>query len=46
MTAVRHQRWLRVLAWLGVAAALLGTLMLYRDPDFLMRMADQIWSCF
>ena len=46
MTVIWRQRLLRALAWLGVVAALLGTLALYRDPDFLVRLADQLWSCF
>ncbi len=46
MTAARRHRLRQALAWLGVAAVLLGTLMLYRDPDFLVRLADQLWSCF
>jgi hypothetical protein len=35
--------------WLGVsvaALALLGTLRLYQRPDFLLTLADQLWSCF
>ena len=28
------------------ALALLGTLMLYQRPDFLVNLADQLWSCF
>ncbi len=45
MSATR-QRWWHAAAWLAVALVLLGTLMLYRDPDFLVRLADQLWSCF
>lgn len=26
--------------------ALLGTLMLYLQPGFMVNLADQIWSCF
>lgn len=29
-----------------VALALLGTLELYQRPDFLLSLADQLWSCF
>ena len=36
----------RLLVWTGVALALLGTLALYNRPDFLMNLADQLWSCF
>lgn len=34
------------LVWGGVALALLGTLSLYNRPDFLVNLADQLWSCF
>ncbi len=36
----------RALAWTAVALALLGTLALYQRPDFLVNLADQLWSCF
>ena len=28
------------------ALALLGTLMLYLQPGFMVNLADQLWSCF
>jgi hypothetical protein len=31
---------------LAAALALLGTLRLYQQPDFLLTLADQLWSCF
>lgn len=37
---------LKVLVWTVVALALLGTLTLYQRPDFLVKLADQLWSCF
>jgi len=37
---------LRALTWTGVAAGLLATLALYQRPEFLVNLADQIWSCF
>jgi hypothetical protein len=37
---------LRVVAWTVVGAGLLATLALYQRPDFLVNLADQIWSCF
>lgn len=37
---------LKTLAWFVVALALLGTLTLYQRPDFLVNLADQLWSCF
>ncbi len=36
----------RALAWAAVAAGLLATLALYHRPDFLVSLADQLWSCF
>jgi hypothetical protein len=30
----------------AAAAALLATLTLYTRPDFMVRLADQLWSCF
>ena len=37
---------IQALVWSAVALALLGTLTLYQRPDFLMSLADQLWSCF
>lgn len=37
---------LRVIGLLAVALALLATLALYQRPDFLLQLADQVWSCF
>jgi hypothetical protein len=37
----------RWLIGVSVAAlALLGTLRLYQQPDFLLTLADQLWGCF
>lgn len=36
----------RALIWTLVGLALLGTLALYDRPDFLVNLADQLWSCF
>lgn len=30
----------------AAAAVLLATLTLYTRPDFMVRLADQLWSCF
>lgn len=38
--------WVKAALWAAVGAALLGTLSLYNQPDFLMSLADQLWSCF
>jgi hypothetical protein len=37
---------IKTLVWAAVALALLGTLALYNRPDFLVNLADQLWSCF
>lgn len=36
----------KALVWTVVGLALLGTLGLYNRPDFLVNLADQLWSCF
>jgi hypothetical protein len=36
----------RLAIWATIALALLGTLMLYNQPGFLVNLADQLWSCF
>lgn len=36
----------RAMVWAGVLAVLLGTLALYNRPDFLVDLANQLWSCF
>lgn len=42
-TTYSASRWF---GWLAVALALAGTLALYLQPDFLVTLADQLWSCF
>jgi len=37
---------IQILVWSAVALALLGTLTLYQRPEFLVSLADQVWSCF
>jgi hypothetical protein len=37
---------IKALVWFAVALALLGTLTLYQRPEFLVSLADQVWSCF
>ncbi len=36
----------RVAAWSLVVLALAATLAMYMRPDFLVTLADQLWSCF
>jgi hypothetical protein len=38
---VRH-----ALTWSLVLLALMGTLALYAQPDFMVNLADQVWACF
>lgn len=37
---------IKALILTAAALALLGTLALYNRPDFLVNLADQLWSCF
>lgn len=37
---------MRALAWTAAVAALLATFALYHRPEFLVSLADQLWSCF
>ena len=36
----------RTLAWSAALAVLLATFALYHRPEFLVSLADQLWSCF
>lgn len=36
----------KVLVWAAVLLALAGAWSLYTRPDFLVNLADQLWSCF
>ncbi|WP_413906145.1 hypothetical protein [Candidatus Skiveiella danica] len=36
----------RFLVYVVVAATLAGVFALYTRPEFLMNLADQLWSCF
>jgi hypothetical protein len=37
---------IKALVWTGVLLALAGAWSLYTRPDFLVNLADQLWSCF
>jgi len=37
---------IRTLVWTGMLLALAGVWSLYTQPDFLVKLADQLWSCF
>ncbi|MFP5467755.1 MAG: hypothetical protein ACLGG8_09555 [Gammaproteobacteria bacterium] len=36
----------RTLLWTGIGLTLIGIFTLYQEPDFLVQLADQLWSCF
>ena len=36
----------KLLLIVAIVAILLGVFMLYAQPEFLVSMADQLWSCF
>lgn len=36
----------RTAIWVAVAAGLLATFALYQRPEFLVDLADRVWSCF
>jgi len=38
--------WHHWLGWALVLLALLAVLLLYRDPGFMLMLADQVWACF
>lgn len=43
---MKSRSWPWMIGVLAVALALLGTLRLYQQPDFLLTLADQLWGCF
>jgi hypothetical protein len=38
--------WMRPVAWLGAALVLGLVFLMYREPEFMMQMANQVWACF
>lgn len=38
--------WLRTAGWAVATLACLAVFALYLRPEFLMTLADQLWSCF
>lgn len=40
------KRPLQLLSFAAATAALLGVFYLYGRPDFMVQMANQLWSCF
>ena len=45
-TAGGHGLLVKLAACALVGALLLATLSLYNQPEFLLNLADQLWSCF
>ncbi len=43
MTPTRMRR---LALWAAVLLALGGVFLLYLQPQFMLRMADQLWACF
>ena len=43
---LRSQIWLRVGGWILFTLVLLLVFLLYTRSDFLVNMANQLWSCF
>lgn len=46
MRLSQHPRLWRVLIYAVALALLLATFAAYTRPDFLVTLADQLWSCF
>ncbi|MCZ8094049.1 MAG: hypothetical protein O9331_11240 [Acidovorax sp.] len=38
--------WLRALGWLAAVAVCLAVFAMYTVPDFMVMVADTVWSCF
>ena len=38
--------WQRALVWSAVLALLLTVFALYQQPEFMVTLADHVWSCF
>ncbi|MCH8178388.1 MAG: hypothetical protein IIA02_01205 [Proteobacteria bacterium] len=41
----RHARVVGLLAWLGIAVALLAVFLWYLSPHLVVEMAGRLWSC-
>lgn len=41
-----RRRWLAVLVWAAVAAALLLVAQAYLSPHLVVDLANRVWSCF
>ncbi len=43
---MKHPRLARALAWTGVLLVLAAVFAAYTRPDFMLNLANQLWSCF
>lgn len=41
-----HRLQLKIVTWAASLTALLAVFALYTRPDFLLTLANQVWSCF
>ncbi|MCF8147618.1 MAG: hypothetical protein K9J50_03575 [Sulfuritalea sp.] len=41
-----NHRWAGSVRFLSLVAVLTGIFTLYGEPDFLVQLANQMWSCF
>lgn len=46
MRPTKHLWLMRLAAYAGALAVLLAVFAAYTRPDFLVTLADQLWSCF
>lgn len=46
MRVPQRQQIIRALAYAGALGVLLAIFAAYTRPDFLVTLADQLWSCF
>lgn len=37
---------LKIFVWIGASVVLLAVFAMYTRPEFLVTLADQVWSCF
>ncbi|HEX6016949.1 MAG TPA: hypothetical protein VFZ28_02510 [Burkholderiaceae bacterium] len=43
--AQRRPRW-RAVAWMAAAAVLAAVFVAYRNPHFIVDLANRVWACF
>lgn len=45
-TTPPRRPWLRGLGWVAAIVACLAVFAMYTVPDFMVMVADKVWSCF